>query len=55
MAVQQTTNDLSDDQHDKLVTLLRKVETATTPGEAVWLPEDDREDVREIREIIEDN
>jgi hypothetical protein len=45
---------LTDRQQDKLVTLLERVEAATNAQQAVWFGEDDREDIREIREAIED-
>jgi hypothetical protein len=47
------TDDLSDRQESKLITLLERVEAATDATEAVWFGEDDREDLREIRETIE--
>lgn len=54
MSAQEATDGLTSRQQDKLVTLLEQVEAATSAIEAVWLDEDGREDVREIRETIEE-
>lgn len=53
MSTQQTTESLSDSQQNKLVTLLEQVENATSATDAVWLDEEGREDIREIRETIQ--
>jgi len=49
-----TTKDLTDRQEAKLIALLERVEAATSATEAVWLDEEGREDIREIRKTIEE-
>jgi hypothetical protein len=48
-----TTDTLNQRQQSKLVTLLEQVEAADDPEKAVWLSPDERKEVREIREEIQ--
>lgn len=53
MAIQQTKS-LTDSQTEKLVTLLKSIESAESARDAVWLDEEGRDEIREIREVIEE-
>lgn len=46
--------DLGEEKTERLITLLKAVESADSPGDAVYLAEEDRQLVGEIRTDIED-
>lgn len=45
--------DLGDDQTEKLITLLEMIEDADSMQNAVWLSENGRDEVEDIRTTIE--